>query len=82
MAINSDWFADDFTKLTALNKTTVENKDIHFKSVREYFEDITAISLHKGGDQAAWSLTTSLGKNSLNPINDLKNFQVFLRYKF
>ena len=82
MAINNDWFAGDFTKLTSLNKTTTEHNDIYFKSVREYFEDITDISLHKGSDQAVWSLTTSFGKYSLNPINGLKNFQVFLRYKF
>jgi hypothetical protein len=60
----------------------VERKDSSAGSTNEYFENIAAISLHKDGDKIIWSVAPSLPKISLNPIENIKNLQVVLRYRF
>jgi hypothetical protein len=81
VGINNDYFAGDFTKFTTVS-SAFEHKDMPASSVDEYFEDITAISLHKDHDKIIWSLAPSLYTYSLNPISDIKNIQVLLRYRF
>jgi hypothetical protein len=81
VGINSDFFADDFTKFTSVNSTR-EHRDMPASPASERIEDITSISLHKDHDKTIWSLAPSLYTYSFNPINDIKNIQVLLRYKF
>ena len=79
--INSDCFAGYFTKFTSVS-TALENRNMPVSSISECFEETTAITLHKDGEQIIWTLAPSLIRYSLNPIDDLKNIQVLLRYKF
>jgi len=81
LAINSEWLAGDLPKLTSASFTS-ERRNVPFINVREYFENIAAVSLLKDHDNAVWSLAPSFGKYSINPLNDLKNVQVLLRYRF
>ena len=81
MEINSDWFAGDLTKLTSASFTS-ERRNVPLIDVREYFENLAAVSLLKDRDNAVWSLAPSFGKYSINPLNDLKNVQVLLQYRF
>ncbi len=79
--INGDGFAGYFTKFASLS-AALEHKDMPVSSVNESFEETAAISLHKDGDKTIWSLIPSLSRYSLNPIDDIKNIQVLLQYKF
>ena len=79
--VNTDFFAGDFTKFTSAS-SALEYRDMSAGPVRQYFQDITAIALHKDHDQIIWSLAPSLSTYSLNPIDDIKNVQVLLRYRF
>ena len=79
MTINSDWFANDFTKFTPSTTSARTYKPVN---LREFFEKISAISLSKDSDKGIWSLSPTLSKYSLNPVNDIKNIQVLLRYRF
>jgi hypothetical protein len=79
--IDSKFFTEYFTSFGSVI-TGVERKDSSVGSVNEYVEEITAISLHKDGDMIIWSVVPSLLKISLNPIEDFKNLQVLLRYRF
>ena len=49
-------------------------------STNEYFKDTLAIALHKDGEKIIWSLAPSVGKFSLNPLEDVKKLQVVLHY--
>lgn len=79
--INSDGFAGYSTKLASVS-AALENKDMPVSSVNECFEETAAITLHKDGDKTTWSLIPSLSRYSFDPLDDLKNIQVLLRYKF
>ena len=81
MGVNNDFFAGDFTKFTSAS-SALEYRDMSASPVSQYFQDITAISLHKDHDKIIWSLAPSLSTYSLNPIDDIKNVQVLLRYNF
>ncbi len=81
MEIINDFFISDFTKFTSTS-SALEYKDISASPINQYLQDITAISLHKDHDRIIWSLAPSLSTYSLNPIEDIKNVQVLLRYKF
>jgi len=81
VAINSDCFAGYFTKFTRVS-TALEHMDMPISSVSECFEETSTITLHKDGDKIIWSLAPSLSKYSLNPIDDIRNIQVLLRYRF
>lgn len=81
MGFNNDFFAGDFTKFTSTS-FALEYKDISASPMSQYLQDITAISLQKDHDKIIWSLAPSLSTYSLNPIDDIKNVQVLLRYKF
>ena len=81
MGINNDYFTGDFTKFTSAS-SALEYRDMSASPVNQYFQDITAISLHKDHDKIIWSLAPSLSTYSLNPLDDIKNVQVLLRYKF
>ncbi len=58
------------------------HQDAPAGSLGESLEDIAAIPLHKHDDQIVWSLAPSLSKVSLNPIDDIRNMQVLLRFRF
>jgi len=81
VGINNDFFAGQYTKLASASFAH-EYKEISASPVSQYFEDITTISLHKDHDKITWSLAPSLNTYSLNPIDDIKNVQVLLQYKF
>ncbi len=79
--INSDCFAGYFTEFTR-ESAALEHKDMPVSSASECFEETASIALHKDGDKIIWSLVPSLSRYSLDPIDDLKNIQVLLRYRF
>jgi hypothetical protein len=79
--IDNKFFTGYFTNFRSVI-TGVERKDISVSSMDECLEDIASISLHKDGGKTIWSVTPSLLRISLNPIEDIKNLQVLLRYKF
>jgi len=79
--IDNEWFARYFANFTSTT-TALEAKDMPAISLKEYFEETAAITLHKGGDRNIWSLAPSLDRISLNPIDDIKNLQVLVRYRF
>lgn len=81
MGFNNDFFTGDFTKFTSTS-SALEYKGISASPMSQYLQDITAISLQKDHDKIIWSLAPSLSTYSLNPIDDIKNVQVLLRYKF
>ena len=51
-------------------------------SMKETLEQAVAIALLRDGDKNMWSLAPSLGKISLNPMEDIKNLQVLLQYQY
>jgi hypothetical protein len=79
--IDSKFFTEYFTGFRGVI-TGVERKDSSVGSMNESFEEIAAISLHKDGDKIIWSVAPSLLRISLNPIEDIKNLQVLVRYRF
>jgi hypothetical protein len=79
--IDRKFFTEYFTSFRSVI-TGVERKDSSVGSMNECFEEIAAISLHKDGDKIIWSVAPSLLRISLNPIEDIKNLQVLLRYRF
>jgi hypothetical protein len=81
MGFNNDFFTGDFTKFTSTS-SVLEYKDISGSPMSQYLQDITTISLQKDHGKIIWSLAPSLSTYSLNPIDDIKNVQVLLRYKF
>ncbi len=81
MGINNDFFTGDFAKFTSTS-SALEYKDFSDSPVSQYLQDITTISLHKDHDKIIWGLAPSLSTYSLNPLDDIKNVQILLRYKF
>ncbi len=79
--INSDCFAGYFTNSTDVN-TAPEHKDMPVSSVSECLEEAVSIALRKDGTTIIWSLVPVLSTYSLNPIDDIKNIQVLLQYRF
>ncbi len=79
--INSECFAGYFSKFTSVSNA-LEHMNMLISSVSECSQDTSTITLHKDGDKIIWSLAPSLNRYSLNPIDDIKNIQVLLRYKF
>ncbi|HUI44566.1 MAG TPA: hypothetical protein VL122_01075 [Nitrospirota bacterium] len=79
--IDSEYSPQYFTSFGSAI-TTPEDKDKPFSSMKEYLEDTAAITLAKGGDDIIWSLAPSLARMSLNPIDDIKNIQLLLKYRF
>ncbi len=56
-------------------------------SMYECFEDATPttplhIPLHKDDGQVIWSLTPTFSRVTFNPIDDIRNLQVVLKYRF
>jgi hypothetical protein len=81
VGVDSEYFAQYFTSSRSAI-TTQEVKDRPFSSMKESFEEAAAITLHKGSDRTIWSLAPSLDRISLNPIDDIKNIQVLVKYRF
>jgi hypothetical protein len=79
--INSECFIGYSINFNGVINAT-ERKDMPVGSMNECFEDTAAITLHKDGDQIIWSLAPSLDWFSLNPIDNIKNIHVQLRYRF
>jgi len=79
--ISSDCFIGCFTNIRS-EITVLERKDMPVGSMNESFEQATSITLRKDGDKIIWSLAPSLDRFSLNPIDDIKNLQVVLKYRF
>jgi hypothetical protein len=81
VGIDSKFFTGYFTGFRSVI-TGVEREDMPAGSLNECFGETSAITLHKGGDKITWSLIPSLDKVSLNPIDNIKNLQVLLQYRF
>lgn len=81
IGINSECFTGYFTNFSSVI-IALEHKAMPVGSMNACFEETAAITLHKGGDKIIWSLAPSLGRFSLNPIDDIKNLQVLLQYRF
>ena len=79
--ISSDCFIGCFANIRS-EITVLERKDMPVGSMNESFEQATSITLRKDGDKIIWSLVPSLDRFSLNPIDDIKNIQVVLKYRF
>jgi len=79
--MNRDCFTGYFTNVSSVI-IALERKDMSVGSMNECFEETAAITLHKDGDKIIWSLAPSLAMFSLNPIDDIKNLQVLLQYRF
>lgn len=78
---NSECFTGYFTNFRSVT-IVLERKDMPVGSMNECFEETSAITLHKDGDKIIWSLAPSLDRLSLNPIDNIKNLQVLLKYRF
>jgi hypothetical protein len=78
---NSEYFNEYFTNFRSV-AIVLERKDMPVGSMSECFEEASAITLHKDGDKVIWSLVPSLDRVSLNPIDNIKNLQVLLKYRF
>src|SRR5574337_1132212 len=79
--INSEFFTGYSTNLKSVIAAQ-ERKDMPVESMNECFEETPAISLHKDGDKIIWGLAPSFQRFSLNPIDDIKNLQLLLLYRF
>jgi hypothetical protein len=81
VGINSDFFIGCFANIRS-EINVLERKDMPVGSMNESFEQATAITLRKDGDKIIWSLAPSLDKFSLNPMEDIKNLQLVLKFRF
>ncbi len=79
--LNNDCFTYHFIKFAHVS-TAVEHNDLPVRSLIECLEEIPSLTLHKDGNNPIWSLAPLLSKYSLNPIDDIKNIQVLLQYRF
>ena len=68
------------------NTATSLERTVSAASVNECFEDTAPtplhISLHKDEGKVIWSLAPSFSRLSINPIDDIRNLQVVLKYRF
>jgi len=62
--------------------TAVEGEDSPSGSMKDCFEETAVIALREDGDKITWGLAPSLGRFSLNPMDDIKNLQVLFQYRF
>ncbi len=81
VGISSGCFAGNSTNLGGVN-AAFAGKDISSGSLNECFEHSAALPLSKDGDKVIWSLVPSFDRVSLNPIDDIKNIQIVLKYRF
>ncbi len=51
-------------------------------SMNECFGDTATISLHKDDGKIIWSVAPSLSRLSFNPLDNIRNLQVVLKYRF
>jgi hypothetical protein len=79
--INSECFSGYRTNFKIVTSAP-EHKDMPVGSMKESLEETVAIALLRDGDKIMWCLAPSLGKISFNPIDDIKNLQVLLQYKY
>jgi hypothetical protein len=79
--LTSEYFTEYFNS-SSIMITASEHPDMPEGSMNESIEETLAITLHKDGDKITWSLAPYLGKFSLNPIDDINNLQVVLKYRF
>jgi hypothetical protein len=79
--INSECFTGYVINFRDVN-TALDHKNIPFGYIEECFDETAAIPLHIDGDKIIWSFAPSLDRFSLNPIDDIKNLQVVLKYRF
>ncbi len=79
--INTGCFAGYFTKITNTD-TALEHRNMPISPESDCFEEAASIALHKHGSSIIWSLVPLLSKYSLNPIDDIRNMQVLLQYRF
>ncbi len=81
VGINSDCFIGCAGSIKS-NILVLERMDMPAVSMNKSFEQAVSITLGKDGDEIIWSLAPSLDKLSLHPIDDIKNLQVMLKYRF
>ena len=81
LGLSSDLPMPPTNKFTS-ESADLEHRDALISSVSESFEETVAITLHKRGDQIIWSLAPLPTTLTLNPIDDIRNIQVLLRYRF
>jgi hypothetical protein len=79
--LNSEGVTDYFKNFRTMI-TAPEHPDMPETSMKESFEETVAITLHKDDDKIIWSLAPSLRKFSLDPIEDINNLQLVLKYRF
>ncbi len=79
--LNSECVTDYFNNFRTMI-TAPEHPDMPVTSMNESFEETVAITLHKDDDKIIWSLAPSLRKFSLDPIEDINNLQLVLKYRF
>jgi hypothetical protein len=82
---SSEFTSESYTeyfKNTRSMITAPEHKDMPAGSMEESLEDSVAITLQKDGDKIIWSLGPTLRTITLNPIEDINNLQVVLKYRF
>lgn len=78
--MNRDCFSGYFPNVSSVI-IALEGKDMPAGPMAECSDETAAITLHKG-DKIVWSLAPSPGMFSLNPIDDIKNLQVLLQFRF
>ncbi len=79
--VNGGCFTGYVIKFTVVS-TAPDSKDMFVSPVGGCVEDAVSITLHKDGNTTIWSLAPVLSEYSLNPIEDIKNLQVLLLYRF
>ena len=62
--------------------TVSEHHDVTVGPASAMLKEKTAIILHKDGTEIRWSLAPMLSKLSLNPIENIKNLEWMLEYRF
>jgi hypothetical protein len=78
---NSESYTEYFSNFRIMT-TAPEHPDMPVGSVEESLEESVAIPLQKDGDKIIWSLGPTLRTITLNPIEDINNLQVVLKYRF
>lgn len=79
--IKIDGFTGDFNNYRS-EIIALERTDMPVGSIKEYIEETCSIALRKHADKVIWSIAPSLDRLSFNPIDDIKNLQIVLRYRF
>jgi hypothetical protein len=79
--IKIDGFTGDYNNYRS-EIIAFERTDKSIGSIKEYIEETCSIALRKHADKIIWSLAPSLDRFSFNPIDDIKNLQIVLKYRF